>query len=77
MRGVAFVHEQEPGRRSAAHLLTPATRPDASPPTSPSCRCCCGPNRALPYSITLSARATNVGGTVTLSELNQVFGKAA
>jgi hypothetical protein len=25
----------------------------------------------------VSARATNVGGTVTLSELNQVFGKAA
>ena len=40
-------------------------------------RSCCGPNRAMPYSITLSARATNVGGTVTLSELNQVFGKAA
>jgi hypothetical protein len=39
--------------------------------------CKSGPNRALPYSITLSARATNVGGTVTLSELNQVFGKAA
>ena len=44
---------------------SPATRLGASPPTSPSCRSCYRPNRALPYSITLSARATNVAGTVT------------
>ena len=31
--------EEEPGRRSAAKLLT-RTRPGASPPTSPSCRSC-------------------------------------
>jgi hypothetical protein len=37
---------------------------DAFPPTSPSCRrCCARPKRV--YSITLSARATNIAGTVT------------
>jgi hypothetical protein len=40
-QALAYVYfEEEPGRRSAAHLLAP-TRPGASPPTSPSCRSCC------------------------------------
>ena len=39
--GLSFICEDEPGRRTAASLLT-RDRPDASPPTSPSCRSCCG-----------------------------------
>jgi hypothetical protein len=36
--------QDEPGRRAAAHLLTrdEARGGGASPPTSPSCRSCCG-----------------------------------
>jgi hypothetical protein len=46
----------------------PRTPPRASPPTSPSCRSCLSRPKggsAYVYSITLSARATSVAGTVT------------
>ena len=37
-QALAYVYfEDEPGRRAAAKLLSRATRPGASPPTSPSC----------------------------------------
>jgi hypothetical protein len=58
--GAGYVYfEEEPG---------PERQPSESPPTSPSCRSCCvRPKRA--YSITLSARAINVAGTIMPSAL--------
>jgi hypothetical protein len=42
VKALAYVYfEEEPGRTAAAKLFTLATRPGASPPTSPSCRSCC------------------------------------